>query len=187
MEVLPQRWHRRRVGARTLGRVQQRRERRCWSMCALRSPSRVPCALGEGVGERMIVPFPQSPSVRAGISCPRSIMLKAVCSQQLSSLGGNELSAIQMHVPVSLQRGVMQVGPWGAAKGLEPAVGWGLQMGSCQAEGPGPSQPGSIASRFINHSEDQILPHHHHCEIKLNLEIKKGLRNCYNRWPMHLL
>lgn len=55
----------------------------------------------------------------------------------------------------------------------------GLQR---QKESSSLSQPGSSP---LSHSGDQILPHHQHCEmecvIKLNLDIKKGLRNCYNR------
>lgn len=49
--------------------------------------------------------------------------VKAVRSQHVSSLGGNELPAVRMHVPISLQRGLVQLGargtllnlPWGEA------------------------------------------------------------------------
>lgn len=47
-------------------------------MCASRSPSRVPCALGEGLREGMAVAFPQSPSVRAGTLMLHVSYMKAV-------------------------------------------------------------------------------------------------------------
>lgn len=67
----------------------------------------------------------------------------------------------------------------------------GVRLAGGLLPGRGSPSPGSVTSCFLNHTDDQILPHCHHCEmecvIKLNLEIKKGLRNCYNHWPMHLL
>lgn len=77
------------------GGVRQRRERRCWSVCASRIPSRMPRALGEGLREGMAVALLQSPNVKAGTPCSKVNAVKAGQSQHVSSLGGNELSAIQ--------------------------------------------------------------------------------------------
>lgn len=79
-------------------------------MCASRSPSHLPRAPGEGLREGMAVAFPQSPSVRAGTTMLHVSYVKAVHYQHVSSLGDIELSTVQMQVPISLQRRVMQLG-----------------------------------------------------------------------------
>lgn len=120
---LPGRWRRRRVGARRPGRsAAEEGGEVSVRVCSEDPQVCATCAWGRTRG-RDGGRF-SSKSRRES----RHIMLqvnyvKAVHSQHVTSLGGNELSAVQMRVPISLQRGDMQLRVWGTAGGLEPAVG----------------------------------------------------------------
>lgn len=82
----------------------------------------MPHVLGEGLTEGMAVAFSQSPSVKEGTPMIHVNYMKAVHYQHVSSLGGIELSAVQKQVPISPQRGVMQLGVCSPAEDLEPTV-----------------------------------------------------------------
>lgn len=90
------------------GGVQERRKKSCWSVCASRIPSRVPHALGKDLARGWLflkVPMWEQVHHALGQFCEScTLPTRFITGRQCTK------SAVQMHVPISLQRGDMQLG-----------------------------------------------------------------------------